>query len=174
MHSDASASFLTLCTLIVSIYYYDFQVFPKLFTMIFYKNELAQLLDGLKHFWPCDDSFRTKFALKFTRFFILWLSLMEFVILFRILITNDFNIYCYIPDKYFVNFTTVKIAQLTYTFYIYFIVLGFDVLLITVCIYLYHQFELVQSRLQRIINLETDTKEESLAICVEYHATLLE
>lgn len=141
--------------------------------MIFYKKEIASLLNQLKYFWPNAEYFHTNIGIRFSRIFIFWLSLMDVVLLLRILIMNEFNVYCYIPDKYFINFSTVKAFQMLYTFYIYFIVLGFDILLIIMCIKLYHQFDLLETKLLFITNTEIENKDIDFAICVEHHVVLL-
>lgn len=143
-----------------------------MFTIIFYKDRFAFLLNEMQKFWHSDDISATS-KMRLTRFFILWLTLMEIVVIFRMLVTNELNVYCVIPNWDYFNYSTIKIIQLIYTFYIYFIVLGFDVLLLCLCIYLQNQFKLLGSKLESTINVESEMKDQILPICIEHHIVLL-
>lgn len=125
-----------------------------------YKKNISEFLDQQRNYWSLND-FSTEDRKKMQR--LLHFSQIAFkvyiisgtccvttMLVVPWISVREEPFACWIPNRFNFNFTSIYVAQFIFLVYIFFLLIGFDILFMVFCVHILIQLKLLKIKLRNV------------------------
>lgn len=146
-----------------------------------YKRQISELLDKQRRFWNIKETHESQQNALFKMLRLSYIALKIFItfglsciIMFLVVPLTSAQeeppFACWIPNKFYLNFVTIYVAQFLFLIYIYCLVTGFDGLFLSFCVNILIQFRILNTKIKM---MRFDDK-YSIKKIISHHNFLIE